>query len=121
MELTILMPCLNEAPAVADCVREAATYLKSRNIPGEISVVDNGSNDHSRELAAAAGGRVIIIPERGYGNAIRGGILAAKGKYIIIGDCDGSYDFSGLDPILEKLRQGSKIVSSNSASFLPFS
>ena len=89
MELTILMPCLNEAATVADCVREAATYLKSRNIPGEILVVDNGSNDHSRELAAAAGGRVIIVPESGYGNAIRGGILAANGKYIIIGDCDG--------------------------------
>ena len=113
MELTILMPCLNEAATVADCVQEAATYLKSRNIPGEILVVDNGSNDHSRELAAAAGGRVIIVPESGYGNAIRGGILAANGKYIIIGDCDGSYDFSKLDPILEKLRQGWHLVVGN--------
>lgn len=113
MELTILMPCLNEASTVADCVREAATYLKTRNIPGEILVVDNGSDDYSRELAAAAGGRIIIVPERGYGNAIRGGILAAKGRYIIIGDCDGSYDFSKLDPILEKLRQGWHLVVGN--------
>ena len=107
------MPCLNEAATVADCVREAATYLKTRNIPGEILVVDNGSDDYSRELAAAAGGRIIIVPERGYGNAIRGGILAAKGRYIIIGDCDGSYDFSKLDPILEKLRQGWHLVVGN--------
>lgn len=113
MELTILMPCLNEAATVAGCVREAAAYLKARNIPGEVLVADNGSTDDSRELAAAAGARVITVPEKGYGNAIRGGIHAAGGKYIIFGDCDGSYDFSDLDPMLEKLRQGWQLVAGN--------
>lgn len=110
MELTILMPCLNEAAAVAGCVREAVEYLKSHEIAGEVLVADNGSSDNSRELAAEAGARVITVVERGYGNALRGGISAAKGQYIILGDCDGSYDFSDLDPILEKLRQGWHLV-----------
>ena len=110
MELTILMPCLNESATVAGCVREAAAYLASREIAGEILVADNGSADNSRELAAAAGAQVITVPEKGYGNAIRGAIRVAKGRYIIIGDCDGSYDFSNLDPILEKLRQGWHLV-----------
>ena len=113
MELTILMPCLNEAATVAGCVREAIAYLTSRGIAGEVLIADNDSTDDSRQIAAAAGGRVIPVPERGYGNAIRGGILAAKGKYIIIGDCDGSYDFSNLDPILSKLRQGWQLVVGN--------
>ena len=113
MELTILMPCLNEAAAVADCVQEAADYLKSRKIAGEVLVADNGSSDCSRELAAAAGARVITVAEQGYGNALRGGIMAAEGRYIIMGDCDGSYDFSDLDPILEKLRQGWHLVVGN--------
>lgn len=113
MELTILMPCLNEAATVAGCVREAAAYLACRKIAGEILIADNGSSDNSRELAAAAGARVITVPEKGYGNAIRGGIQAARGQYIIIGDCDGSYDFSNLDPILEKLRQGWHLVIGN--------
>ena len=113
MELTILMPCLNEAATVAGCVREAGAYLASREIAGEILIADNGSSDNSRELAAAAGARVITVPEKGYGNAIRGGIQTARGQYIIIGDCDGSYDFSNLDPILEKLRQGWHLVIGN--------
>lgn len=113
MELTILMPCLNEAATVAGCVQEAAEYLRSRGISGEVLVADNGSSDHSRELAAAAGAQVISVPEKGYGNALRQGILAAKGRYIIMGDCDGSYDFSDLDPILEKLRQAWHLVIGN--------
>ena len=113
MELTILMPCLNESATVAACVREAAAYLNSRKIEGEILVADNGSFDNSKELALAAGARVITVPEKGYGNAIRGGIQAAKGNYIIIGDCEGSYDFSKLDPILEKLRQSWHLVIGN--------
>ena len=110
MELTILMPCLNESASVAFCVREAAAYLKSREIAGEVLIADNGSTDGSRELASAAGGRIITVPEKGYGNAIRAGIAAAKGQYIILGDCDGSYDFSDLDPILAKLRHGWQLV-----------
>ncbi len=110
MELTILMPCLNEAASVDYCVREAAEYLNARGIRGEVLVADNGSTDGSGALALAAGARVITVPERGYGNAIRGGICAAGGRYIIIGDCDGSYDFSDLDGILEKLRRGSHLV-----------
>lgn len=127
MELTILMPCLNESAAVEFCVREASAYLKSRNITGEILVADNGSTDGSPELASAAGARVVTVPEKGYGNAIRGGICAAKGQYIIIGDCDGSYDFSDLDPVLEKLRQGWHLVIGNrfsgkiSPGAMPFS
>lgn len=113
MELTILMPCLNEAATVAGCVREAAAYLETRQLLGEVLVVDNGSTDNSRELAAAAGARVVSVLEKGYGHAIRGGIQVAKGRYVILGDCDGSYDFSGLDPILEKLRQGWHLVVGN--------
>ena len=110
MELTILMPCLNESATVDFCIQEAAAYLRSRGIMGEVLIADNGSSDNSRELASAAGARVITVPEKGYGNAIRKGISAAKGQYIIIGDCDGSYDFSALDPILIKLRDGWQLV-----------
>lgn len=113
MELTILMPCLNESATVAGCVQEAEAYLKSRKIVGEVLIADNGSSDHSRELAITAGARVVIVSENGYGNAVRGGICAARGQYIIIGDCDGSYDFSNLDPILDKLRQGWHLVVGN--------
>ena len=113
MELTILMPCLNESAAVSFCVQEASAYLKSRGIEGEVLIADNGSTDGSQALAFAAGARVITVPEKGYGNAVRGGICAAGGRYIIIGDCDGSYDFSDLDPILEKLRQGCHLVVGN--------
>ena len=113
MELTILMPCLNESASVAFCIQEASSYLTSREIKGEVLIADNGSADDSRELALAAGARVITVPEKGYGNAVRFGIHAAKGRYIIIGDCDGSYDFSDLDPILEKLRQDWHLVIGN--------
>lgn len=127
MELTILMPCLNEAATVAACVEEATAFLKSRQLDGEVLVADNGSSDGSRELAAVAGARVITVPERGYGNALRQGIGAARGKYIILGDCDGSYDFSHLDPLLEALRQGWHLVVGNrfaggiSPGAMPFS
>ena len=87
--------------------------MQSRKIRGEVLVADNGSTDGSPELAAAAGARVITVAEKGYGNAIRGGIAAAESRYIIIGDCDGSYDFSALDPILERLRQGWHLVVGN--------
>ena len=92
------------------CVGEGLAFLRSRDIRGEVLVADNGSTDGSDRLAAAAGARVVTVPEKGYGNAIRGGIRAAGGRYIIVGDCDGSYDFSALDPVYEKLRQGCDLV-----------
>ena len=113
MELTILMPCLNEAESVSFCVQEAVEYLRSREIPGEVLIADNGSTDGSRELALAAGARVTDVPEKGYGNAIRRGIEEANGRYVIVGDCDGSYDFSDLDLMLENLRRGWHLVIGN--------
>ena len=110
MELTILMPCLDESASVTFCIQEAKAYLQSRDIAGEVLIADNGSHDGSRALALAAGARVITIAEKGYGNALRGGIHAARGRYIIFGDCDGSYDFSDLDPIVNRLRQGWHLV-----------
>lgn len=112
-ELTILMPCLNEVASVEGCVREATAYLQNSGVSGQVLVCDNGSTDGSRELAASAGAEVVLVPERGYGNAIRGGLAAARGTYVIMGDCDGSYDFSQLDEMLEKLRQGWHLVMGN--------
>ena len=112
-ELTILMPCLNESASVAICVTQAKRYLLSRGISGQVLVADNDSRDGSAQLALRCGADVVQIPEKGYGNAIRGGIAAARGKYIIMGDCDGSYDFSQLDEMLEKLRAGDHLVMGN--------
>ena len=113
MELTILMPCLNEANSVAFCIKEALEFLASREIAGEVLVADNGSTDGSGELAIAAGARVVTVPEKGYGHAIRWGIRAAGGRYVIVGDCDGSYDFSQLDLMYDRLRQGYDLVVGN--------
>lgn len=113
MEVTILMPCLNESAGISRCIQDAFTFLQSRKIPGEVLIADNGSTDGSRELALAAGAEVITVSRKGYGNAILSGIHAAKGRYIIIGDCDGSYDFTNLDGILEQLRQGYHLVVGN--------
>lgn len=112
-ELTILMPCRNEASSVDTCVTQAKGYLLSRGITGQVLVADNDSHDGSAQLALRCGADVVQIPEKGYGNAIRGGIAAARGKYIIMGDCDGSYDFSQLDEMLEKLRAGDHLVMGN--------
>ena len=105
-ELTILMPCLNEAESVEFCVKEALGFLESRGIQGQVLICDNGSADGSRELALRAGAEVVTEPQTGYGCAIRRGIRAAKGKYIILSDCDGSYDLSNLDAMLGLLRRG---------------
>ena len=109
-EVTILMPCLNEEETVVRCVRQARAWLHSRQIPGQVLVADNDSTDSSRAMARRAGADVIRVPERGYGNALRGGIREARGTYVIMGDCDGSYDFSDLDRMLEQLRQGAALV-----------
>ena len=106
MELTVVMPCLNEAETVATCVHKAVTFIADNGISGEVVVADNGSTDGSRKLAEDAGARVVPIPERGYGNALMGGILSARGEYVIMGDADDSYDFTNLMPFVTELRKG---------------
>ncbi len=113
MELTILMPCLNEALTVENCIRKARTYLKARNIAGEVLVADNGSTDGSQSIATAAGARVVVVPDKGYGAALMGGIEAAQGRYVIMADADDSYDFGDLDGFVDKLRHGFKLVVGN--------
>ena len=113
MELTVVMPCLNEAETVATCVRKAVAFLADNGIDGEVVVADNGSTDGSRQLAADAGARVVPIPERGYGNALMGGIIAAHGEYVIMGDADDSYDFTNLMPFILELRKGYDLVMGN--------
>jgi Glycosyl transferase family 2 len=113
VEVTVLMPCLNEARTVAGCVRQAAAFLARHGIDGEVVVADNGSTDGSPGLAAAAGARVVTVPKRGYGNALLGGIQAAQGQYVIMGDSDGSYDFGALMPFVDRLRGGADLVLGN--------
>ncbi len=105
-ELTILMPCLNEAETIAICVKKASSYLSRSHIRGEILIADNGSTDGSQAIAQRFGARVVSISERGYGAALTGGIEAAKGRFVIMGDADDSYDFSRLDGFVAKLREG---------------
>ena len=113
MEVTVLMPCLNEAETVATCVRKAASFLAGHGIDGEVLVADNGSTDGSRQLAEAAGARVVTVSEPGYGNALLGGITAARGEFVIMGDADDSYDFTALMPFVESLRDGADLVMGN--------
>lgn len=113
LELTILMPCLNEAETIAVCVEKAMGYLRRANVKGEVLIADNGSTDGSQAIATGLGARVVPVSERGYGAAILGGIAAARGKYIIMGDADDSYDFTALDPFVEKLREGYELVMGN--------
>jgi Glycosyl transferase family 2 len=113
VELTIVMPCLNEAETVATCVRKAVRFIADNGIDGEVVVADNGSTDGSRALAAEAGARVVPIADRGYGNALMGGIIAARGEYVIMGDADDSYDFTNLMPFVTKLREGCDLVMGN--------
>jgi glycosyltransferase involved in cell wall biosynthesis len=112
-ELTILMPCLDEARTVGICVAKARRYLESSGINGEILVADNGSTDGSQGIARAEGARIVDVADKGYGNALIGGIRAARGKYVIMGDCDDSYDFIALAPFVEKLRAGYELVMGN--------
>jgi glycosyltransferase involved in cell wall biosynthesis len=110
LELTILMPCLNEAETVATCVRKAREFLERSGIEGEVLVADNGSSDGSVELAVEAGARVVHVVRRGYGNALMGGIEAANGKFVIMADADDSYDFGQLDGFIDGLRAGNNMV-----------
>ncbi|HEX3542442.1 MAG TPA: glycosyltransferase family 2 protein [Acidimicrobiales bacterium] len=113
LELTIVMPCLNEAETVAACVTKAHRFLDRRGIVGEVVVADNGSSDGSQELAIAAGARVVDAPARGYGNALIAGIRAAQGQFVIMGDADDSYDFTALDSFVDELRGGAELVMGN--------
>src|SRR6201995_3717461 len=107
------MPCLNEAETVATCVRKAIGFLAESGISGEVLVADNGSTDGSQRLAEDAGARVVPISDKGYGNALMGGIVAARGKYVIMGDADDSYDFTNLMPFVNELRKGADLVMGN--------
>ena len=113
LELTILMPCLNEAETLALCIEKALGYLERSGVAGEVVIADNGSTDGSQAIATALGARVVPIEARGYGAALLGGIRAARGRYVIMGDSDDSYDFSRLDGFVDKLRDGWQIVMGN--------
>ena len=112
-EVTVLMPCLNEAETIGICVEKASACLAENNIDGEILVADNGSSDGSQDIARTLGARVVAVPERGYGSALRGGIAAARGRYVIMADADDSYDFTALRPFIDKLRDGYELVMGN--------
>lgn len=113
IELTIVMPCLNEAETLERCIVKARAYLDKTGIAGEIVIGDNGSTDGSQDIARRCGARVIDVPRRGYGAALMGAIEGARGKYVIMGDSDDSYDFSDLDAFVDKLRAGHDLVMGN--------
>ena len=112
-EVTVLMPCLNEAETVEICVKKARAYLDRNGIDGEVLVSDNGSTDGSQDLARKSGARVVHAPRKGYGAALITGIEEARGRFVIMGDCDDSYDFSDLDAFVESLRGGADLVMGN--------
>jgi len=112
-EVTVLMPCLNERRTLAGCIVEARSALARAGLEGEIVVADNGSTDGSQALANSLGARVVPVADKGYGNALLGGIDAARGKYIVMGDADGSYDFGHLDRFVAALRQGADLAMGN--------
>lgn len=113
VELTILMPCLNEAETLAVCIGKAKSFLARAGVKGEVLIADNGSTDGSQKIAQDAGARLVDVAQRGYGAALAGGIAAAKGRFIIMGDADDSYDFSALDGFLQSLRDGADLVMGN--------
>ncbi len=113
LELSIVMPCLNEAETLGVCIKKAQSYLAQHDISGEIIIADNGSTDGSQTIAEKMGARVVDVKAKGYGSALMGGISAARGNYIIMGDADDSYDFTNLTPFLKKLREGYDLVMGN--------
>ena len=112
-ELTILMPCLNEAETLAACIAKAQGFLDRTGIDGEVLIADNGSTDGSQAIAESLGARVVAVPRKGYGAALGAGIAAAEGRYVIMGDSDDSYDFSRLDGFVATLRAGADLVMGN--------
>jgi len=113
LEITILMPCLNEAETIETCVRKAKAAIDDFGAPGEVLIADNGSTDGSQKMATDAGARVVDIENKGYGSALLGGIAAARSTYILMGDADDSYDFSHMPRYVEKLREGYDLVMGN--------
>jgi glycosyltransferase involved in cell wall biosynthesis len=113
VELSVVMPCLNEEAGIGGCIEQIAQTFATHQIVGEIIVADNGSSDRSREIAVALGAHVVFAGERGYGSALMAGIAAARGKYIIMGDSDGSYDFAQIPVFLSQLRSGYDLVMGN--------
>ena len=113
VELSIVMPCLNEAETLETCITKARLFLERSGISGEIVVGDNGSTDGSQEIARRCGARVVDVQTRGYGAALYSAIIAARGKYCVMGDADDSYDFSNLSDFIEKLRAGADLVMGN--------
>ena len=109
-EVSVVMPCLNEADTLETCIRKALAAFEASGIRGEVIVADNGSTDGSQAIATRAGARVVPVPFRGYGNALMGGIAAARGRYVIMGDADDSYDFGEVPRIVAKLREGHALV-----------
>jgi len=112
-ELTVVLPCLDEAETLEVCVRKALGWMRDHGVDGEVVVADNGSTDGSQQIACEAGARVVDVPRRGYGAALQGGIAAARGRFVIMGDADDSYDLDRLDPFLERLRAGDDVVMGN--------
>jgi len=112
-EVSVVMPCLNEARTLETCIRKAQRSLAEIGCVGEIVVADNGSSDGSPAIAAALGARVVHVAAKGYGNALMAGIQSARGRYLIMGDADDSYDFSQLQPFVDKLREGYELVMGN--------
>ena len=110
IELTILMPCLNEAETLASCIQKARVGLERAGVRGEILVADNGSTDGSVAIAEKLGARVVHVREKGYGSALRGGIEAARGQWVVLGDADDSYDFSRIEGFVQKFREGCDLV-----------
>ncbi len=113
LELTVLMPCLNEAETLEVCIKKALGCIEKMGVRGEVLIADNGSTDGSQEIATRNGARVVNVTARGYGAALQGGIQAARGKFIIMADADDSYDFTALQPFVEKLREGHDLVMGN--------
>jgi glycosyltransferase involved in cell wall biosynthesis len=113
VELSVVMPCLNEAETVGTCIQKAQQAIEAADIAGEVIIADNGSTDGSVEIAEALGARVVHIKAKGYGNALMGGIAAARGHYIVMGDADDSYDFLHVPRFLDQLRSGADLVMGN--------
>jgi len=113
LELSVVLPCLNEERTLATCIQKAQSSLSKHGIAGEIIIADNGSTDKSIEIALAHGARVVNVSEKGYGNALKGGFNAAQGKYILMADADDSYELDNLMPFVEKLREGYDLVMGN--------